>query len=171
MVVLVLITKYILWCYYHFTVWGTSFHSDNFYKTTLHICSQETSFCCFYGRIAVPPVHKRHYLANIHNSGAHKKPYLAYVHSGGVHKTTFRHCVHSRGVNILCSVKNMIHEIGKPYFSAYSYCSTVILFSFWSVNLIWNVLFWHFMSLRSIYIRVMEMDRLMHSFYSWQGMS
>ena len=26
-------------------------------------------------------------------------------------------------------VKNMIHEIGKPYFSAYDYCSTVILFS------------------------------------------
>ena len=53
--VFVLISKYILWCCYHFTVWGTSFHFDNFYKTTLHICSQETAFCCFYGRIAVPP--------------------------------------------------------------------------------------------------------------------
>ena len=54
------------------------------------------------------------------------------------------------------------------YISAYSYCNTVILFSFWSVNLIWNVLFWNCMNLRSIYIRVMEMDRLMHSFYSRQ---
>ena len=53
--VFVLITKYILWCYYHFIVWGTSVHSDNLYKTTLHICSQETAFCCFYGRIAAPP--------------------------------------------------------------------------------------------------------------------
>ena len=54
--VFVLITKYILGCCYHFTVGGTSFHSDNFYKTTLYICSQETAFLCFYGRNAVPLV-------------------------------------------------------------------------------------------------------------------
>ena len=53
--VLVRITKYILGCYRHFTVYGTSFHSDNFYITTLHICSQKTAFWCFYGRNAVPP--------------------------------------------------------------------------------------------------------------------
>ena len=53
--VLVRITKYILGCYHHFTVCGTSFHSDNFYITTLHICSQKTAFWCFYGRNAVPP--------------------------------------------------------------------------------------------------------------------
>ena len=43
----VLITKYSLGC---------SFHSDNFYITTLHICSQQTAFWCFYGRNAVPLV-------------------------------------------------------------------------------------------------------------------
>ena len=46
-------TKYFLGCYHHFTV--TSFHSDDFYITTLHICSKETAFCFFYGRNAVPP--------------------------------------------------------------------------------------------------------------------
>ena len=43
MYVFVLIIKYILGCYHHFTVGGTS-PSDNFYITTLHICSQETAF-------------------------------------------------------------------------------------------------------------------------------
>ena len=28
------------------------FYSDNFYKIMLHICSQETAFCCFYGQNA-----------------------------------------------------------------------------------------------------------------------
>ena len=45
--VVVLITKHSLGCCHHFTVWGTSFHSDNFYITTLHICSQETAFLVF----------------------------------------------------------------------------------------------------------------------------
>ena len=40
---------------------------DNFYKTTLHICSQETAFCCFYGRIAVPPCSNK--LDNAYKSG------------------------------------------------------------------------------------------------------
>ena len=42
-----------------FTIGGTYFHSDNFYQTTLPICSQETAFWCFMGELlsVLVPLH------------------------------------------------------------------------------------------------------------------
>ena len=46
---------YILGCYTIIYSLRNLFHSENFYKIALHICSQETAFWCFYGRYAAPP--------------------------------------------------------------------------------------------------------------------